>query len=145
MARGHGQQMTDRHPFHAFGDGISRIFREKIDNAIIEGKSFFADGNADGGRGKTFRERKQLVPIGGTAQIPIAFGNDFSMAQDHDAVRVAQGHEGIEKTVERRRTDTGFLRRTTVKQLHDEIGQWGWRAATGGDRETRRPVARQKG
>ncbi len=87
LADGHAQQVPDLQRGEVRADRGRLIFREKRDDRVVEFQQLLVDRHSDGRSGKAFTKRVELLVVFRGKSIPPAFGDDVTVADDHDAMK----------------------------------------------------------
>ena len=97
MPGGHGQQVADAHGFE-----IGRRFGwafvgEKLQHLVVDAEFAFRDREADRSRCEALAEGVQLVVAFRVVGAPPAFGDDVTVAEEHDAMDVFEAVEAFDE------------------------------------------------
>jgi hypothetical protein len=65
-----------------------------------ESYAIVAERDADGARREALAQRKELVAVGGRAELAVALRHDAAVAQDDEPVRPPQGEEAVDEVRE---------------------------------------------
>ncbi|VXB73774.1 hypothetical protein FRIGORI9N_410010 [Frigoribacterium sp. 9N] len=104
---GHREHVAHEHRAAARVGDLVVEFGEVAEHGVVEPHQALGHGEPDGRRREALAQRVEQVGAVGRVRSPPALGDDLSVAQQHDAVRLdaGRGLEGVDERGDARRVD----------------------------------------